>query len=198
MSVMLVAVSIFYQMVLSTKRLRLLNHENAVAVEAARAMIERMRNEDFSEVYALYNSDPLDDPLVPGSGPGHRFAVSGLTALESVADGLIGEVQFPEIDVTPAAGGGGGGMQVGGIGGIGGGGAGGVAAVATPEFELREDSVDDNLGMPRDLNGDSIIDDDDHAEDYLILPVRVRLQWEGVFGPRSLDLYTMIGEFRKE
>ena len=187
MSVMLVAVSIFYQMVVSTKRLRTVNHENAVAIEAARAMIERMRNEDFEFVYSLYNEDPTDDPGVPGSAPGYRFAVSGLEPLATSADGLIGEIQFPVQEV--AAGGGGlGGVQRQGL--IGG-------AQAITELQLREDFVDENLGMPRDLNGDSMIDDQDHAEDYLILPVRVRLEWEGVFGERTLDLYTMIGEFRR-
>ena len=40
MSVMLVAVSIFYQMMLATARLRTINHENAIAIEGARAIVE--------------------------------------------------------------------------------------------------------------------------------------------------------------
>lgn len=202
-SVMLVAVSIFYQMVLSTKRLRILNHENAVAIEAARAVVERMRNEDFEQVFALYNADPADDPAGPGTAPGHRFQVESLDPLPAAADGCVGEVELPaELVQPPPAGGGGGGAgpQIGGLvgGGLaGGGGAGGGAgAAAVPDWQVREDFVDARLGMPRDLNGDSVIDAQDHSEDYLILPVRVRMRWQGVFGERTLDLYTMVGEFR--
>ncbi len=201
-SVMLVAVSIFYQMVLSTKRLRILNHENAVAIEAARAVVERMRNEDFEQVFALYNADPTDDPAGPGTAPGHRFPVESLDPLPAAADGCVGEVELPaELVEPPPAGGGGAGPQIGGlVGGAlggGGGGAGLGGAAAVPEWQVREDFVDARLGMPRDLNGDSVIDQLDHSQDYLILPVRVRMRWQGVFGERTLDLYTMVGEFRR-
>jgi len=197
-SVVLVAVSIFYQMVLSTKRLRVLNHENAVAVEAARCVIEQMRNEEFDEVFELFNADPSDDPGGGGTAPGYRFAVPGLEPLDSAEDGLIGEVMLPALLVEePPAGGGGqvGGMQQ--VGGGGGGGGGGVVVVAEPEWQLREDFVDTELGLPRDLSGDSIIDDEDHSADYLILPIRIRMRWQGVYGERTLDLYTMVGEFRR-
>jgi hypothetical protein len=193
-SVMLVAVSIFYQMVLSTKRLRVLNHENAVAVEAARCVIERMRNEDFDEVFELYNADPSDDPDGAGTAPGNRFAVPGLEPLGTADDGLIGEVILPAVLVEePAAGGG----EVGGMQQVGGGGGGGAVVPPEPEWQLREDFVDAELGMPRDLSGDSIIDEENHSADYLILPIRIRMSWEGVYGNRTLDLYTMVGEFRR-
>ena len=48
--------------------------------------------------------------------------------------------------------------------------------------ELREDFVDRELGMPRDLNGDGVIDARNHASDYIILPVRVRVRWTGRSG----------------
>ena len=187
LSVMLVAVSIFYQMVLSTKRLRTVNHENAVAFGAARSIVERMRNEDFADVYRIYNADPSDDPGAPGSAPGNRFPVEGLPPLSSAADGMVGEVMFPSVAVKTKPAGGSPGVV----------GFGALQAQAIPEWQLREDFADAELGMPRDLNGDSIIDDLDHGDDYLILPVRVRLEWEGVFGSRSVELYTMLGEFKK-
>lgn len=196
MSVMLVAVSIFYQMVVSTKRLRVLNHENAVAIEAARKAIERMRNEAFADVWELYNADASDDPGGPGTAPGNRFEVEGLIPLPSAADGCVGEIMLPAswVEVSSGTGGTGSGPQ---IGSIGGGSTGGVTAVSISEWQLREDFVDDELGMPRDLNGDSVVDDEDHGGDYLILPVRVRLRWDGVFGERTMDVFTMIGEFRR-
>ena len=44
---------------------------------------------------------------------------------------------------------------------------------------LREDLVDPSLGMPRDLNGDGVIDGLNHAADYRLLPVRIRVAWPG-------------------
>ncbi len=54
---------------------------------------------------------------------------------------------------------------------------------------LREDMVSPVLGMPRDLNGDDVIDDAAHSSDYLLLPVHVRIEWNGVAGDVSFDLY---------
>ena len=60
--------------------------------------------------------------------------------------------------------------------------------------ELREDAVDEELGMPRDLDLNTAIDSTDHANDYRVLPVRIRLQWTGENGNQSLDLVTVLGE----
>jgi type II secretory pathway pseudopilin PulG len=60
--------------------------------------------------------------------------------------------------------------------------------------ELREDVVDADLGLPRDLNGDGAIDGADHSADYRILPVRVTVSWTGQNGVRSLDFVTVLTE----
>ena len=59
-------------------------------------------------------------------------------------------------------------------------------------WELREDYVDAELGMPADLDGVPGIDDDDHSGDYRILPVRVQVQWSGVSGTRTLAVETVL------
>jgi hypothetical protein len=59
--------------------------------------------------------------------------------------------------------------------------------------ELREDVVDPALGMPRDLDGDGP-DVLDHATDYRVLPIRVRIQWRGLAGPRTLTIEGMLSE----
>lgn len=59
---------------------------------------------------------------------------------------------------------------------------------------LREDVVDADLGMPRDLNGDGVIDTENHAGDYLVLPVTVRVLWRGAAGNRQLDLDLLLVE----
>lgn len=58
--------------------------------------------------------------------------------------------------------------------------------------QLREDAVDAALGMPRDLNGLGGIDGLDHAADYRVLPVRVRVEWRTAGRARVLDLETML------
>ncbi len=165
MVIMLVAISIFGNTVLSTARLRGLNRENALAAEAARTVVERMLNLPFEERYASYNSAAGDDPLGAGTAPGSRFAIAGLAPVPEAADGLIGELVFPDIDVA-----------------------------GTPE--LRESLADPLLGMPRDLNGDLVVDDKDHAKDYILLPVLVRLRWLGGSGRREFRVYTQMADYR--
>jgi type II secretory pathway pseudopilin PulG len=57
---------------------------------------------------------------------------------------------------------------------------------------LREDVVDAALGMPRDLNADGVIDGQDRALDYELLPVRVRVEWRGARGDETFDLETIL------
>ncbi|MEM7309307.1 MAG: type II secretion system protein [Planctomycetota bacterium] len=228
MSVMTVAVTMFVSMVVHTSRQRGINRENAIAANAARTVVELMRNEEFRDIYPLYNEDPDDDPGGAGTAPGHRFEVPGLTPLPGWPDDLVGTVRFPvlvqqklkvkaawgdaqdsDVQVIDGAlvggegfamGGGptGGAPQLaGGGGGNAGGGVGGGGGIATNYF-LREDFVDTRMGMPRDLNGDSIVDDYDHAEDYTLLPIHVEIEWRGDFGPRRFDLYTQIAQFQQE
>ena len=44
----------------------------------------------------------------------------------------------------------------------------------------------------RDLNGDDQIDSGNHAGDHRILPVSVRLEWQGPSGPQVLELATLL------
>lgn len=60
---------------------------------------------------------------------------------------------------------------------------------------VREDLVLPELGMPRDLNGDGRIDGADHAADCRLLPVLVRVRWQGVEGKHaSLSLTRLLCE----
>ena len=42
---------------------------------------------------------------------------------------------------------------------------------------LREDVFMPELGLPMDLNGDGVIDAQNHALDYKVLPVTIQLRW---------------------
>lgn len=55
-------------------------------------------------------------------------------------------------------------------------------------MSLREDVEVREQGMPRDLNGDGLIDGLDHASDYLVLPVTITIQWAGPRGPSSIQI----------
>jgi hypothetical protein len=167
MAVMLVAISVFSSTVVSTARQRNINRENAIAADAARTAIELMRNEEFDEMYARFNRDPLDDPEGPGTAPGQLFAVPGLNLLPGSPGGMGGRIELPVVDVS----------------GMGG------------PFELREDFVDAEMGMPRDLSGDSVVDSADHSSDYVLLPVRVIVEWQGVTGRRRFQMFTLLVEF---
>jgi type II secretory pathway pseudopilin PulG len=75
-------------------------------------------------------------------------------------------------------------------------GAPGVGHVIFPTVggALHESVADEMLGMPHDLNGDGIIDANDHSADAIILPVRIQLEWaskSGRQGKRRLLFYDM-------
>ncbi len=82
----------------------------------------------------------------------------------------------------------------------------GLAPVAMGQFvgryefpmvdgRLAEDVDDEMLGFPRDLNADNQVDALDHRDDWVVLPVRVRLEWMprgGSTASRTFELYTML------
>jgi len=57
---------------------------------------------------------------------------------------------------------------------------------------VREDYIDEAMGMPRDLNGDGMIDALDHSADYMILPVRLDIAWMGQGGDRALTFHSVL------
>ena len=64
----------------------------------------------------------------------------------------------------------------------------------TDSAPLREDVQDDLLCMPRDLNGDKVIDGEDHSLDYVVLPVTVTVRWRGRAGVREFRMHTMLAQ----
>ena len=62
---------------------------------------------------------------------------------------------------------------------------------------LRESIADSPLGMPRDLNGDGLVDAAaNYSTTYKILPVRVRVTWTGSSGgPAEFELRTMLANY---
>ena len=63
---------------------------------------------------------------------------------------------------------------------------------------LVETVEDERFGTPRDLNGDMLIDGEDRAEDYLVLPVVVTVRWKSKLGERRFQIATMLMDLAKE
>ena len=188
LSVLVVAASIFSQMLLSTSRLRQMNRENALAADAARVVLEEMRNRPFLDIYRAYNEDPKDDPGGQGTGPGYLFRVDGLTPLDGAPQGKPGRIVLPSMQVQVTTSSGTGGKKAIGT---------GTTTVVT-QWQLRETYVDEKLGMPRDLNGNNVVDTANHSSDYLILPVRIQIQWKSATGPRKVEVVTQLADFLLE
>jgi len=49
-----------------------------------------------------------------------------------------------------------------------------------------------SFGLPQDLNLDGRTDSVDHASDYRLLPVRIRIEWDGATGRRNYELFTVL------
>lgn len=152
MFILLVAIGGFFGAITSSLQLSDTVDEVAIADEALTQFVERLDWIDFEDRFAVYNADPTDDPGGAGTSPGAHFAVPGLRPRRDDPDGFVGQVIFP------------------------------TAPSLVGTLELREDVEDQRLGMPRDLNGDGDVDSNDHAEDYTLLPVTIRLEWVGLGG----------------
>lgn len=169
MPLLLVALAMMSQMLIAGRATKRASAETWRASSAAADVLERMHNAEFRDLFALYNADPFDDPGGPGTAPGPDFAVQDLLPVEGDPDGFVGEVLLPITN---------------------------LGSVVAPVLELRENLNLPALGLPRDLTGDQMIDDLDHAEDFTVLPVIVRLSWRGPYGPREYRVSTLLSEMR--
>lgn len=161
--VVIVAVLGAMTAMVSSMGLTRVNHDTAVARQAAQQQLEELQGVPFTEIFAVYNDTTVDDGLAVTPAVGANFAVPGLTPQANDVDGMCGEIWFP---VDPA----------------------------TPE-ELREDVVDAGLGMPRDLDMVGGVEIGVPKSDvYVILPVRVRVQWRGANGNQAVELETVLAQ----
>ncbi len=153
----------FSRTLVDSAELEEVNEETAFAVAGARRVAESLHATAFDEVFRAFNSSQADDAGLLSPAWGSGFAVEGLTPVDGDPDGLCGEVLLPAVDD-----------------GFG-------------NLQLREDLVDQRLGMPRDLDLDGAIDALDHSADYRVLPVLVRVRWVGGGREQTYDLLTLVG-----
>lgn len=164
MAVLILAIAIggISSSMLSSMALNRVNSETALAQQAARGALEELSGVPFDEIWAVYNDEAADDGGLSVAPRGPDFAVEGLDPQAADGDLMCGRVEFP--------------------------------AVFGPLVqELREDVADAGLGMPRDLDGDGFVENGVNvADEYVVLPVRVLIEWRGVSGDRSVQLETML------
>lgn len=143
----------------SASRMDEATSEQVRALNACRSTIETMKQTTFSEIWRRYNSNAADDPGGAGTAPGQNFAVTGLRAQNGDADGMPGQIFFPE--------------------------AGG---------NLSETALDSRMGMAvaKDLNGNGNATDTNVNTTYMLLPVRVVVDWAGARGPYHMEMTTWL------
>jgi prepilin-type N-terminal cleavage/methylation domain-containing protein len=57
---------------------------------------------------------------------------------------------------------------------------------------LRENLSNPELGTPMDLNGDGVVDGNNHAGDYTLLPVAIVVEWKGTTGNAKIQIPTVL------
>jgi hypothetical protein len=167
MPIMALALALFLGATSAAKEVAQVQRQNTAVAEEIRIVLERMRNEDWSEVYALYNGNAADDPAGPGTAPGKRFSIAGFSPPGGAEGEPVGEIILPAF------------------------------SHAMHGWQLREDRKNALLGLPRDLTGDELVDTYNHAGDYTLLPVVVRVVWQGPCGARQMEVQTVMTEYHR-
>ena len=96
MGILVVAIIGIMSALVSAIRVDEATAEQVRALNACKSKIEEMKTVPFAEVWRRYNSNAADDPGGAGTAPGCNFAVAGLRARTGDADGLPGQILFPE------------------------------------------------------------------------------------------------------
>lgn len=170
MMIFTVATGMLVQIIGSGHGLRRTAREEWLVTSEAQNRMELMRSLPFRDIVRYYDSDPLNDPNGPGTAPGALFAIDGLEVAPGDADGAVGEILLPVVN---------------------------TGTDIAPVWQVREDIGHQILGLPRDLDGNSVVDDVDHYENYAILPVLIRVRWKGAYGPRELRFFSSLTEMKQ-
>jgi type II secretory pathway pseudopilin PulG len=153
------------------------NRENANAVRAALRVLETLETGDipFESLFTALCADPVSNPTQPL----RRFLEPILEPVTEITEPITQPLlsRYFNVDgLEPRKG-----DADGTVGEL-------ILPVATVGgvLELREDVAQ------RDLNGDGLIDTKNHAADYTLLPVTVRVEWAGRSGTRRIEMQTLL------
>lgn len=160
------------------------NRESAQALQAARRCIECMQTGEvpFEDLFVAY----AREPVAPAEGEGEAQA-EGPEAKKKVPYGLLKKLEQGELKPVLSR------------------------KFGVTDLKLRDGDPDGALGelvfpvaegaegpelrediAKRDLNADGVIDSEDHSNDYVILPVTVRIEWKGGRGTRQIELHSLL------
>lgn len=161
------------------------NLESAQALQAARRFLESMQVGDvpFEGLFVAYAREPVTQVVTEETGGGLLQTGEGL--LKNVTGVLAGGTST----LGPLL----------------------SRSFAVAGLEPRKDDPDGTIGelifpvadgpegpelredvAGRDLNADGVIDSEDHTNDYVILPVTVRVEWKGTRGVRQIELHSLL------
>ena len=68
----------------------------------------------------------------------------------------------------------------------------GQITIITDETDNSDDAL--RMGFPRDLDGDGLANNVDVSTNYLLLPVKVEVQWTSFRGPQTRAFYCFIAQ----
>jgi type II secretory pathway pseudopilin PulG len=159
LGVVVIAILGIMSALVSASRVDEATAEQVRALNGCKSTIELMKQVPFNEVWRRFNSDPADDPGGAGTAPGCNFAIAGLRAQTGDADGMPGQILFPEVGGN-----------------------------------LSETFIDSRMGMSvaKDLNGDNDAVDVNVNTTYMILPVRVVVDWQSAKGRYHMEITTWL------
>jgi len=205
-SAVVIAVSIlgFLSATLTSTSLEKQNRTIATANELSRSVVEQMLALPIAQVLPSYNANPADDPNGAGTAPGEQFvlqtaaqtATSATRLVTNLVTSLPGTGSPAHDDDDDDDDGGHARSSVSA--------ANGIPRTMTCRIELpttvdatgadflREDVVAPEFGLPADLNGDGVIDAANHAADYQMLPVIIRLEWSTSGGGTRSATYAIV------
>jgi len=148
------------------------------AHEGARQTLEAVRAYEFEFIYQCFNTDTTDDPNGAGTAESTLFPLNVGAALgDGIGSNFVVE-GLPPLTSDPDS---------------------VVGAIIFPEVVesgsvvLSEQGQTDPLLGVLDLNGDGDVNDVNVTNDYVLLPVTVLVQWQGLFGEgREVRLDTVL------
>lgn len=140
---------------------------NLSARETGHAELQQVWEDLYSlgaaEAFARYNAYDSDDPDGPGTAEGPTFNVHGLSPLTSHP--AVGRIEFPpHTQLVPGG-----------------------------PIYIAENTVDEVLGMPRDLDGDGTVSSGVEASRIGLLPARIVMEWQGAGGEQVLQGVLFLG-----
>ncbi|MDA1195996.1 MAG: hypothetical protein O2894_12540 [Planctomycetota bacterium] len=163
---------------LSGMRLDAATREEADATDALREVLEELQATPFEEVFARFNTLPEDDPEGPGTAVGGRVvlgltgdvkALVGVPRSDGLTGGSVGEPPRRAVQRAVA-------LSV------------DIAFPTDGSGRLVESAMGADWGDGAiDIDGDGEITDEATISGYVLLPVRVRITWDGGGGTRTLE-----------